>query len=151
METKEQVEEQEQTEERKECGNCKSYFKVHFNTVGMEDQMPHDETQSACIAISPPVLLNRFVGQMGLTPEQSPFVKSCTHFETRDEIAIAKKMLEWFFSREDQIKKQSYEPLFLELANLLVEGKEFKTIENVLNWMEGKEEEPEPEETKDKE
>ena len=143
-------EEQEQIEERKECGNCASYFKVHFNSVGMEGQMPHDETQSACIAISPPVLLNRFVGQMGLKPEQSPFVKSCTHFKIREEITLGRKMMDWFFNRAgDHIKKQSYEPLLLELANFLVEDREFETIDQVSNWMEGKEEEPEPEEEKE--
>ncbi len=139
-------EEKEQSEERKNCSECRSYFKAHFNTVGMEDQMPHDETQLACIAISPPVLLNRFVGQMGLTPEQSPFLKSCTHFKIRDEVVIARKVLDWFYNREDQIKKQSYEPLFLELANLLIEDREFETMEKLSDWMEGKEEpEPEPE------
>ncbi len=142
-----EAEEQEQVEERKHCGDCGSYFKVHFNSVGMEDQLPTDEAQIMCIAPHQPILLNRFVGLMGLKPDQSPFVKSCTHFKTKDEIALARKVLDWFFSRAgDHIKKQSYEPLLLELANFLIEDKEFKTIEEVSNWMLGKEEEPEPEE-----
>ena len=70
-------------EEQKTCGQCQNYFKVHFNSVDLEDQAPHDEKQMMCLATDPPTLLNRFVGLMGLTENQSPFVKSCTHFEPK--------------------------------------------------------------------
>ena len=143
---KDQEQVEEKNEQRKKCGDCRGYFKVHFNSVGIEDQIPHDETQSMCIAPYQPILLNRFVGLMGLKGDQSPLIKSCTHFETRDKVVIARKVLDWFYNREDQIKKQSYEPLFLELANLLVDDMEFETMEKLSDWMEGKEEKLEPEE-----
>lgn len=144
-----EVEEQEQNEERKNCGNCGSYFKVHFNSVGTEDLAPHDEKQSMCIAGPQPILLNRFEGLMGLSKDQSPFIESCTHFKTRDDIALGRKVLDFFISREDHIKKQSYEPLLLELANFLIEDKEFESVDQVSNWILGKEEIPEPKETEE--
>jgi hypothetical protein len=149
MEEKDQNEVEEQIEERMKGGDCGSYFKVHFNSVDIDGQMPHDETQVMCTAINPPMLLNRFDGSMGLTKEQSPFIKSCTHFGVKDSIAVARKMLDWFFSREDHIKKQSYEPLLLELANFLVDDKEFESVDQVLGWMSGEEEKPETEEDKE--
>lgn len=147
MENEEQEQNEEQNEKRKKCGDCRSYFKVHFNNVGTEDQLPCDEVQLACVATSPPTLLNRFVGLMGLKPDESPLVKSCTHFESRDEIVLGLNVLDWFCNHaKDDIKKQRYEPLLLELSNFLIEDEKFETIEEVSKWMLDKEDHLESEE-----
>lgn len=129
----------EQVEQYKNCGDCESYFKVHFSTSGLDDQLPHDESQVMCIATPSPIFLNRFTGLMGLMKGQSPFIKSCTHFKEKGEIAIARKVIDWFCNREDQVKKQSYESMLLELSNFMIEDEKFDSVDQVLNWMQGKE------------
>ncbi|MCK5607118.1 hypothetical protein KAR91_34865 [Candidatus Pacearchaeota archaeon] len=146
-----EIEEQEQNEEQVEgcnnCGECKGYFKVKFKSGKPEY---YSEIKRSCRYNL--FDLTGISSKMGLTEDQDPTIESCTHFETRDEIVIGRKVLDWFFNRAgDHVKKQSYEPMLLELANLLVEDKEFESIVQVSDWMLGKEEIPEPEEAEEAE